>query len=73
MTTKLLSVYGMKYNPFRADIPAEALYVPTPVDAFLRRVENGLADGEPEHERSWMSARPWARTALQIAAPPPGT
>jgi len=45
MTTRLLSLYGMKWNPFRPDIPAEALYVPPPVEAFLRRVENGLADG----------------------------
>jgi type II secretory pathway predicted ATPase ExeA len=45
MTTRLLSLYGLKYNPFRSDIPAEALYVPAPVDAFLRRVEAGLVDG----------------------------
>jgi general secretion pathway protein A len=45
MTTRLLSLYGLKWNPFRPDIPAEALYVPPPVEAFLRRVENGLADG----------------------------
>lgn len=45
MTTRLLSLYGLKYNPFRPDIPSEALYVPPPVDAFLRRVEAGLVDG----------------------------
>ncbi len=45
MTTRLLSLYGLKYAPFRADVPAEGLYVPPPVDAFLRRVEHGLFDG----------------------------
>ena len=45
MTSRLLSLYGLKYIPFRADVPADALYVSPPVDAFLRRVELGLADG----------------------------
>ena len=45
MTSRLLSLYGLKYIPFRADVPAEALYVSPPVDAFLRRVELGLANG----------------------------
>jgi general secretion pathway protein A len=45
MTTRLLSLYGLKYIPFRADVPPEGLYVSVPVDAFLRRVEIGLADG----------------------------
>jgi len=43
--SKLLSLYGLKFNPFRPDVPIEALY-PTPaVDSFLRRVELGIADG----------------------------
>jgi type II secretory pathway predicted ATPase ExeA len=45
MTSRLLSLYGLKYMPFRADVPAEALYVPPTIDAFLRRVEVGLAQG----------------------------
>jgi general secretion pathway protein A len=45
MTSRLLSLYGLKYIPFRADVPAEALYTSPPVDAFLRRVEVGLANG----------------------------
>jgi type II secretory pathway predicted ATPase ExeA len=45
MTSRLLSLYGLKYIPFRADVPAEALYVSPPIDAFLRRVELGLAHG----------------------------
>ena len=45
MTSRLLSLYGLKYNPFRADVPTEALYVTPTVDAFLQRVEVGLAQG----------------------------
>jgi general secretion pathway protein A len=45
MTTKLLSLYGLKYHPFRADIPTEALYIPPAVDVFLRRIEMGLSSG----------------------------
>jgi type II secretory pathway predicted ATPase ExeA len=45
MTSRLLSLYGLKYIPFRADVPAEALYIAPTVDAFLRRVEVGLAQG----------------------------
>ena len=26
MSSKLLSLYGTKYNPFRPDVPIEALY-----------------------------------------------
>jgi len=36
MSTKLLSLYGLKYNPFGADIPVEALYIPPAVDLFLQ-------------------------------------
>ena len=45
MTTKLLSLYGIKFRPFRPDAPVEALYTPPAVDAFLRRVELTIADG----------------------------
>jgi general secretion pathway protein A len=45
MSSKLLSLYGVKYYPFRPEVPTEALYVTPPVDAFLRRVELGVADG----------------------------
>jgi len=45
MSSRLLSLYGVKYNPFRPDVPTEALYVTPLVDAFLRRVELGIADG----------------------------
>ena len=45
MTTKLQTLYGLKFNPFRPDIPAEALYTTPTVDAFIRRVELGIAGG----------------------------
>jgi general secretion pathway protein A len=45
MSTKLLSLYGIKYYPFRPDVPVEALYTPPAVDVFLRRVELTLSDG----------------------------
>lgn len=45
MNPKLQTLYGLKFHPFRPDVPLEALY-PTPaVDAFLRRVEFGITDG----------------------------
>jgi type II secretory pathway predicted ATPase ExeA len=45
MSTRLLSLYGLKFNPFRPEIPLEALFTPPAVDAFLRRVELGITDG----------------------------
>jgi type II secretory pathway predicted ATPase ExeA len=35
----------MKFNPFRPDLPREALFVTPAVDAFVRRVEVGMVDG----------------------------
>src|SRR3974390_2321566 len=43
--SKLLSLYGLKFNPFRPDVPPEALYTPPAVDSFVRRIELGIADG----------------------------
>ena len=45
MTTKIQTLYGLKFNPFRPDIPIEALYITPTVDAFIRRVELGIAGG----------------------------
>ena len=45
MTTKLQALYGLKFNRFRPDVPVEALHTTPAVDAFLRRVELGIADG----------------------------
>jgi type II secretory pathway predicted ATPase ExeA len=42
MTKKLLSLYGLKWNPFSPELPAEALYVSPRVEHFRRRIEHGL-------------------------------
>ena len=42
---KLQTLYGLKFHPFRPDIPEAALYTTPAVDSFLRRVELGIADG----------------------------
>lgn len=41
----LLTLYGLKFNPFRPDVPHEALLVTPPMDAFCRKVEFALSDG----------------------------
>jgi general secretion pathway protein A len=43
--SKLLSLYGLKFHPFRPDVPIDALFTTPAVDSFLRRVELGIADG----------------------------
>jgi len=45
VNSKMQSLYGIKFNPFRSDVPVEALYCSPAIDAFLRRVELGIADG----------------------------
>lgn len=45
MNPKLQSLYGLKFHPFRPDVPVEALFTTPAVDSFLRRVELGIADG----------------------------
>ena len=45
MNPKLQSLYGLKFHPFRPDIPIEALFTTPAVDSFLRRVQLGIADG----------------------------
>jgi general secretion pathway protein A len=45
MTTKLQSLYGLKFNPFRPDVPVEALHATPLVDAFMRRLAFGIAEG----------------------------
>lgn len=37
--------FGLKFNPFRPDVPVEALYTSPAVDAFIRRVGLGIAGG----------------------------
>lgn len=40
MNQKLLSLYGLKYNPFSQDVPMEALLSTPKIDSFLWRLEN---------------------------------
>lgn len=55
MSNKLLSGYGLKYNPFLPDVPAEALVATPKVQHFAWRIENAqvreggfaLVSGEP--------------------------
>jgi type II secretory pathway predicted ATPase ExeA len=42
---KLLSLYGLKWNPFSPEIPVEGILVTPKISSFLWRVENVLADG----------------------------
>lgn len=42
MSNKLLALYGLKYNPFIADVPTEALYNNTKIENFGWRIENSL-------------------------------
>jgi type II secretory pathway predicted ATPase ExeA len=39
---KLLAPYGLKWNPFSPELPAEALLVSKKIDSFCWRVENAL-------------------------------
>jgi general secretion pathway protein A len=45
MTHKLLALYGLKWNPFTADVPAEALWMPPGLDHFLWRMEHQVREG----------------------------
>ena len=45
MTHKLLALYGLKWNPFTADVPLEALWMPPRLDHFLWRMEHQVRDG----------------------------
>lgn len=41
----ILAPYGIKFNPFRPDVPIEALYCPEDLAIFFRRIEFTIADG----------------------------
>ena len=45
MNKKLLSLYGLKWNPFSPDVPIEALWVPPPIEHFCWRLEQQVRDG----------------------------
>jgi type II secretory pathway predicted ATPase ExeA len=42
MNKKLLSLYGLKWNPFSPELPSEALWVTPKLEDFGWRIENGL-------------------------------
>jgi type II secretory pathway predicted ATPase ExeA len=57
---QLLSLYGLKWNPFAPGVPVEGLYCSPRVDAFSRRSEMYLRDGgfamitgAPGQGKSW--------------------
>jgi len=45
MSKKLLGLYGLKWNPFSPEIPAEALLATTKIENFSWRVENLSREG----------------------------
>jgi len=42
---KLLSLYGLKWNPFVPDVPVEALHVTARTESFCWRVEQLVGEG----------------------------
>ena len=42
MNRKLLSLYGLKWNPFSPELPTEALFVTPRIESFCWRIENAL-------------------------------
>ena len=45
MNKKLLALYGLKWNPFAPDVPAEALHVSRRIEAFCWRAEQLVGEG----------------------------
>ena len=45
MKTSELSLFGLKFHPFRPDIPVEALHATATIDSFATRVEFTVGDG----------------------------
>lgn len=60
MNQQLLALYGLKWHPFSADVPTEALYVPPQVENFCWRIEQAhlreggfaLVHGDPGSGKS---------------------
>jgi general secretion pathway protein A len=44
-TKKLLSLWGLKWNPFSPEVPSEALWVTPAIDSFAWRVEQLVQEG----------------------------
>lgn len=45
MNKKLLSLYGLKFNPFSPEVPTEALWVPPALESFCWRIEQQVGEG----------------------------
>ncbi len=45
MIQRLLSLYGLKWNPFTADVPIEALWTTPKLDHFAWRMESQVREG----------------------------
>jgi len=45
MNKKLLSLYGLKFNPFSPEVPVEALWVAPPLESFCWRIEQQIGEG----------------------------
>ena len=45
MNKKLLALYGLKWNPFAPDVPAEALQISPRIESFCWRVEQLAGEG----------------------------
>ncbi len=45
MTPKLLSLFGLKWNPFSPDVPVEALWRPPKIEHFCWRMESLVREG----------------------------
>lgn len=45
MKQQLRALYGLAFNPFRPDVPIEALYATGVLDAFIRRIQFAVNDG----------------------------
>jgi type II secretory pathway predicted ATPase ExeA len=64
---KLLSLYGLKWNPFAPDVPVEALLSTPKVDNFCWRIENlareggfALVTGDPGTGKSVARCASWS-------------
>jgi len=42
---KLLSLYGLKWNPFTPDVPNEGLFTTARIESFMMRIETMVHDG----------------------------
>lgn len=42
---QLLALFGLKWNPFQADLPVDSLWVPPAMDTFFYRIENLIMEG----------------------------